>query len=64
MFLLWGALLALLAGGAALVFHFASGARVPVQSATVTARRILDERLARGEISREEYDLILSRMAR
>ena len=64
MFLMWGALLALVAGGAALLFHLASGARVPVQSATLTARQVLDERLARGEITREEYDLILSRMAR
>ena len=64
MFLFWGALLALLAGGAVLLFHLADGARVSVQTASPTARQILDERLARGEINREEHDLILNRMAR
>ena len=64
MFLVWGALLALLAGGAALLLYLATGVRVPVQTAGPTARQILDERLALGEITREEYDLILNRMAR
>ena len=64
MLLFWGALLALLACGAVLLFGLATGARVPVQTAGPTARQILDERLALGEITREEYDLILNRMAR
>jgi uncharacterized membrane protein len=62
MFLSWGALLALLAGGAVLVFRLLTGTHVPVHSAQPTARQVLGERLARGEITREEYDLILARI--
>ena len=63
-FLFWGALLALLAGGAAYLFHMAIGAQVPVRTGSPTAREILDERLARGEITQQEYGLMLDRMAR
>ncbi len=62
MFLSWGVLLALLAGGAVVVFRLVTGTRVPVHNAQPTARQILDERLARGEITRSEYDLALSRI--
>jgi uncharacterized membrane protein len=64
MFLFWGALVALLAGSVVLLSGLATGARVPVQTAGPTARQILDERLALGEITREEYALILDRMVR
>jgi uncharacterized membrane protein len=64
MFPLWGALLALLIGGAALVFRPVMGAGAPIQNAGATARRILDERLARVEIDREEYDSVVDRIER
>jgi hypothetical protein len=55
--LLGGVLVALLAGGAALLrqtggFDLPGGKRQP------TAREVLDKRLARGEISSEEYEAI------
>ena len=59
MFLLWGAMFALLVGGAALVLRQTAGARLPVRQRQPTARQVLDERLAQGEISREEYETIL-----
>lgn len=64
MFLFWGSLLALLIGGAALVFRLVVGAGAPIQSTGATARRILYERLARGEITWEEYDLVIDRIER
>ena len=45
-----GVLLALLGGGAALFSRQATGQERP------TARQLLDERLARGEIDQQEYD--------
>jgi uncharacterized membrane protein len=58
-----GALLALLGGGAALMSRQGTGTRLPSgPERPTTARQLLDERLARGEISREEYDLILGRI--
>jgi uncharacterized membrane protein len=57
-----GALLALLGGGAALFSRQTVGTPVFGGSERSTARQLLDERLARGEISREEYDLILARI--
>jgi len=63
-FLFWGGLFVLLVGGTALSYHLMASSRVPVQSASLTARRILDERLARGEISRVEYDVLLGRMGK
>ena len=64
MFLFWGVLLALLAGGTALVIRLINDTRIPMEGADPTARQILDDRLARGEITREEYDLILARIER
>lgn len=57
-----GALLALLGGGAALVSRQTTGTRLPSGPERPTARQLLDERLARGEINQEEYDLILGRI--
>jgi uncharacterized membrane protein len=62
MLLFWGVLLALLGGGATLVFRQLTGTGAPAGQQRRTARQILDERLARGEISREEYDLIRARV--
>lgn len=52
--------LALLAGGILLVIWLvrqvsAGGASRPSARSSATARQILDERYARGEITREEY---------
>jgi uncharacterized membrane protein len=62
MFLWWGIFLALLMGGAVLLFDLLTRARVPVENVQPTARQILGERLARGEITREEYDSVLARI--
>ena len=64
MFLSWGVWLALLAGGAVLVFRLVTRTRVPVENAQPTARQIVDERLARGDLTQEEYDLVLARIER
>lgn len=56
MVLFWGVIIALIAGGVALLVRQASGYASPGSQGRPTARQILDERLARGEISREEYD--------
>jgi uncharacterized membrane protein len=62
MFLSWGLLLALLLGGAIWVSRLIAGTRVPVENVQPTARQILDERLARGEISAKEYALVRARI--
>jgi uncharacterized membrane protein len=62
MFLSWGVLLALLVGGAVLVFRLVTGTHVPAENVQPTARQVLGERLARGEITRHEYDLVLTRI--
>jgi putative membrane protein len=67
MLLLGGALLALLAlgvGGAVLVFRGTTDARSPGGQRQPTARQVLDERFARGEIGREEYEAIRARIDR
>jgi putative membrane protein len=63
MLLIGALLLALLVGGAGLVLretgggsHRQSGQRQP------TARQVLDERFARGEIGREEYETVRARL--
>ena len=65
MLLIGGLLLALLVGGAGLVLREMggssqgqSGLRQP------TARQVLDERFARGEISREEHETIRAQIER
>lgn len=62
MFLFWGVLLALLAGGTVLTLRQTTTTRSPGQHGRSTARQILDARLARGEISREEYHTIRSQI--
>jgi putative membrane protein len=62
MLLLWGALLAILVGGVALVFGKTTGARSLSTEPQPTARQLLDERLARGEINQEEYEEIRVRL--
>jgi putative membrane protein len=64
MLLFWGALLALVAGGTALVFPQATGARLPGGQRQPMARQVLDERFARGEIGREEYETIRTQIER
>ena len=61
-FLFLGALLLLLIGGAALVIRQTAGTRLSSQQHEPTARQILDERLARGEISQEEYEALRARI--
>lgn len=62
MLLLWGALLAILVGGVALVFGKTTDARSLSTEPQPTARQLLDERLARGEINQEEYEEIRVRL--
>ena len=62
MFLFWGVLLALLAAGTVLALRQTTATRSPSQQGQSTARQILDARLARGEISREEYYTIRSQI--
>ena len=62
MFLFGGVLLALLAGSGALTFFQTTGRQRSDGYEQPTVRQILDERLAQGEISREEYDLIRARI--
>ena len=63
MLLFWGVLLALVVGGAVLVFRQVAGGRSLVGQG-LTARHVLDERLARGEISRDEYETIRAQIER
>lgn len=59
MLLFWGIFLALVAGGAVwLVQQSRALGEVPEK----TARQILDERLARGEITPEEYEAIRAKL--
>ena len=63
MLLFWGILLVALVGGAVLVFRQITGARPSDGQHKPTARQVLDERLARGEIDQEEYEVIHARIA-
>ncbi len=56
MIVFWGVIIALIAGGVAFLVRQVSGLAAPGAQGKATARQILDKRLARGEISREEYD--------
>jgi putative membrane protein len=58
MLLFWGVLLALLVGGAILVLRQTSAIRPADAQRQPTARQVLDERFARGEIDRVEYEAI------
>jgi uncharacterized membrane protein len=60
----WGALFALLLGGVALTIRLFIGRPLAIEQAQPplyrTARQLLDERLARGEIDQDEYERILA----
>jgi uncharacterized membrane protein len=60
--LLGGVLVAVLLGGAGLVSRNDSNGQWLVGQRQPTARHVLDERLARGEIGREEYESIRVRL--
>jgi uncharacterized membrane protein len=64
-FLIGGLLLALLVGGAGLVLRETSGSSHRLSGQRqLTARQVLDERFARGEIGREEYEAIRAQIER
>ena len=62
MLLFWSALLAPLVGGTVLVLRQIAGTRSSGEQRQPTARQVLDERFAQGEISREEYEQIRARL--
>jgi putative membrane protein len=64
MLLFWGVLLALVVKGAEWVFRQGTGGSPPDVHRQPTARQILDERFAQGEISREEYEAVRARLER
>jgi putative membrane protein len=62
MLLLWGIPVALVVGVAAWLFRQATDTRQLGGQRQPTARQVLDERLARGEIEAEEYETIRKRI--
>jgi len=64
MFLFWGGLLSLLAGGVVLVLSRGSSTKSRDGRERSTARQVLDERLARGEVTRDEYQEIRAQIER
>ena len=62
MLLFWSALLVPLVGGTVLVLRQIAGARSSGEQRRPTARQVLDERFAQGEISREEHEPIRARL--
>lgn len=58
MILFWGAFLALLIGGAIVLFRQTARPSPSPRTSGPTARQILDQRLARGEIDQDEYNAI------
>ncbi|MGD2205478.1 MAG: SHOCT domain-containing protein [Anaerolineae bacterium] len=58
MLLFWGALIALAVWLVQGLFPSANRPPAPPTGRDLSAREILDRRFARGEISREEYDLM------
>lgn len=56
--LLGGVIVALLVGGGAFLRNQGSNTNPPEERQGASAREVLDRRLARGEISREEYESI------
>jgi putative membrane protein len=62
MLLLWGIPLALVLGGAVWLLRQATGARQLSGERQPTARQVLDERFARGEIDRAEHEAIRARL--
>ena len=63
MVLFWGVVIALIAGGVALLVRQAGGHPLSAGKPQPTTRQILDERLARGEIDRDEYDALRAKIA-
>lgn len=61
--LVGGVLVALFVGGGALLRQ-SGGFDLPGKKQEPTARQVLDERLARGEISQEEYEEIRAQLER
>jgi putative membrane protein len=59
MLLFWGLLLALVVGG---VIWLARQSRLSGGAPGRTARQMLDERLARGEITPEEYEAVRAKL--
>ena len=64
MLLFWGTLLALLAGGTVLVLRQIAGTRSSGEQRQPTARQVLDERFAQGEITIAEFEEIRNRLRR
>ena len=62
MALFWGVVIALIAGGVALLVRQAGGYTLSAAKQQPAARQILDERLVRGEINREEYDALRTKI--
>lgn len=60
--LLGGVVVALFVSGSALLRNQGSDANAPQESPRASAREVLDRRLARGEISHEEYESILDQI--
>jgi putative membrane protein len=63
MLLFWGILLVVVIGGVAWTFRQITGTHPSGEQHQPTARQILDERLAQGEIDREQYEAIRARIA-
>ena len=64
MLLFWGVLIALVVLLVRALFPPAGQPPAPPTGRDLTAREILDRRFARGEISREEYDLMRETISR
>jgi putative membrane protein len=58
MLLFWGGLIVLAVWLVKTLFQGDRGSPAPPPARAKTAREILDERYARGEITREQYELI------
>lgn len=64
MFLFWAILLALFVGSAVLGLRQTAGSRLVRVHPGLTSQQILNRRLARGEISEEEYEMIRAQIER
>jgi len=64
MLLFWSALLVPLVGGTVLVLRQIAGTRSSSEQRQPTARQVLDERFAQGEITIAEFEEIRNRLRR